>query len=120
MDVDEYTSFERGMPTENTMDWEKDLVEQYKDPQSNTETNARTDDSDEGEENEHDESCERRCTLDYSDALGLLGQLHWFASQNDGDLLPSINKLTDHVEQKILEQRRHGRQTFITDFFSST
>ena len=96
-------------------------MEQYKDPQSNTEANARTDDSDEeGEKNEYNESCERQCTLDYSDDLGLLGQLHWFASQNDGDILPSINKLPDHVEQKILEQHRQGRQTFITDFFSST
>ena len=31
-------------------------------------------------------------------ALDLLGLLHWF-----GDHLQGINKLTDHVQQKILE-----------------
>ena len=56
----------------------------------------------------------------YSDALGLLGQLHSFASQKDGNLLPGINRLTYRVEQKILEKRRQSKQTFITDFSGST
>ena len=109
------------MPTENIMDWEKELVEQYKEPhQSTSESNDRKDCDNEEDEGNDNNAKEKPFSLDYSDALGLLCQLHWFASLKDGDLLPGINKLTDHVEQKISEKRRQINPTYITDVFGST
>ena len=115
MDAEEYTRFERSMPTENIDDWERELVEQYKE---RCQTSSATKDPDIEEANDDDDK--ELCPLNYSDALDLLGLLHWFASQKDGDLLPGINKLTDHVEQKILEKQRQNKQTCITDFFVNT
>ena len=87
-------------------------MEQYKE---RCQTLSATKDPDIEEANNDDDK--ELCPLNYSDALDLLGLLHWFASQKDGDLLPGINKLTDHVEQKILEKQRQNKQTCITDFF---
>ena len=119
MDAREYIQFDKDIPTENPTDWEKDIVEHYKEVHQVTEE-ASCNSIEENEEGENTpESDDTPCPLDYKDALSLLSQLHWFAAEKDVDLLPDINKITEHVEQKILEKRRENRQTLITDFFTS-
>ena len=106
MDAGEYVQFDKDIPTENPTDWEKDLVEHYKEVHQVTEeASSNTIEENEEEENTP-ESDNTPCPLDYRDALSLLSQLHWFAAEKDVNLLPDINKITEHVEQKILEKKR--------------
>ena len=60
------------MPTENITDWKKELIEQYYEPhRSTSEADARKDHNDKKYEENDDDSKEKPCPLECSDALSL-------------------------------------------------